>query len=216
MRKEGLFFGCVGLSFTACVSLSDGSTADVDSGTVPIFVHELTASPGCYVSPPPPVTTDGVSDMMAAAQQMQEMNMTYNMQYVALIIRTMLADPTAPSWSLTLDSGNGAAAHIEVNIDVIDREAQASEFVVEVVSSSIGLGRADPEGSHLTLGEAAYAWTDHVWHVEQGGPMTSTSLLRGCDPATGVSFQSTPASGVTCWNSAGSFVSCNDVDFWPL
>lgn len=68
-----------------------------------------------------------------------------------------------------------------------------------------------PEGVVLQLRGGVIRWTSHAFNTG--------SFYRGCDPATGVSFdQRFTDDGVFdlyCWDTGGNPVDCTTIDLWP-
>lgn len=232
MKRGTLLSLCGIYAFGAgCVSGAD------DAGSVtPMHVHELSLQPGCFTE------RSGGATYAEMNASFNEMSLEYSLQWAGLYARIILERPTDEAWNVVHAPGPGFTR--EVLIEAVERRPMQSRFTVTshtygqstVVSgqpyqdvTTVGDGWTDAGASHLLFPTVEYAWSDFAIEAlmsvavptqQPDGTFGETQidfyLLRGCDPARGISFQRRSDFMITCWsNSTGAEVSCNGVDLWP-
>ncbi|MBI5509447.1 MAG: hypothetical protein HY903_11915 [Deltaproteobacteria bacterium] len=243
MKKE-IFLSCwISVVAGGCLSLQGNVEDGASTEPTPMFLHALELEPGCYVTPPVAAADPSATpDMLSAARQMQDLNVQYNAQFVALVVERVLEDASAPAWSFTYEMP-GPITMVQ-SVEPTRREPEASEFVLTttrkgfeqvdpsglqqyVERTMVARGHADLHQSTLDLEGTSYRWNDNSFEVRYLGISRSVgddgqptwrqallSFLRGCDPVTGVSFEATASTELRCWSRDRQPVSCIGLDLW--
>ena len=203
---------------TYLVSLIATHLAACD-GTPPVQVSQLSLSPGCY-QPYVSGTCEGVTSSTTAeavCELAREANATREEDILSALapyvdVADALHDePTAESW--TVDHASGATA---VTMRVTSEHRGWDAGVIRVDYDDAGpseptYGAYTPNGSMFDLKSTFLRWTDHALQIG--------NVDRGCDPATGISWDTRYADDgyyqTICWGSAG-VVDCSTVNLWPL
>lgn len=234
-----MLLGTCALFSTAACGAGDVGLDTVDP--LAVHLHELSATPGCYVEsvPPNPDAADSGNAMAEQTLEMQEMNLSLNLQYVSLLTRVVLEDPYADRWQLRYTQGE---LNTVVDIRAESKQEQYTALVFEsltegwtqvtitekgwVSRATTSYIVADAHASNLETSSARFRWNDHA--VEATLPAVVTqpgwsepssevvTLLWGCDPRFDVSFSQSLTEPLHCWrNDDRAAVTCAGVALWP-
>ncbi len=228
------------LVLSGCFSPGDAVTdheslrAGIAGNEGPIRLHELklanTCSPSGATTADPSATGES-GELAQAAQQMQELNASFNLQIFKWVVDVMRQDPDAAFWQATLDSYR--TFHLLAHST--ERTELGGRFRVELTglpSTDCGMqcepvtilmaGSFDRYMSMISSGSGFVRWTDNV--VEANGVVTGDGVgfHRGCDRFTGIAFERTRidyagSEYVTfeC-HHGGEVVACGNTNFWPF
>lgn len=256
--------------------------------------HLLAAEPGCWLpeSPAPSVgldvrpslesDIDTFAQMMAATQQVAELQTELEVQRLVAIVDQIRASPDADAWSVEPaigSSGSGLSGGedagvvtgsaepgtgtpgtygasgsltipgrdpsmvasrptgdpLRIDAKLIIRGAERVDIgltIIDLTCSSasvctpqtvVGRIRVTPSLSVIDLPTQIIAWNDDFVSIRPRFTASAVPFHRGCDPATGVSFElrvgsvnvKRPSLEPACWDAAGATTSCAGVDLTP-
>jgi hypothetical protein len=202
-----------------------GATDEIDAAQgQPLVIHAMKPDYFCA-----PEEASEASDMASAARQMQELNLSFNVQPFYRLVTAMVADPLAEEWAI---EHHYSASIVDGTISLTARPVQKSgSYAIFQINShvegfratksctaescpreyfendAVDYGSTTPATSSIDLGAASLRWNDHV--------IDAFDVRDGCDPVTQVSFERVGFADLKCWDRQGVQVSCTGVDIWP-
>ena len=210
----------------AVIFLVGGCGADgtlEPAGALPLKIHAMKASYACAARDP-----GEESDLMRQMRQMQELNMSFNLQPFYRLVTAMVADPFAEEWELTHDYNPNIDVRISLRARPLEKSESGAIFRIDTLAEGyrpaascgavvcpdepfatedVAYGTSTPVASSIDLGSVSLRWNDLV--------LEAFTWRCGCDPATGISFQQGEGLPTECWDLSGQLVSCAGVNLWP-
>jgi hypothetical protein len=162
----------------SCACAEEG--VGIYGGDLPL--RELDETPGCYVAPPPFTSDDEVEQQNAtAAQELIEYQLSSAMTNATFLMEPVRRDPNATEWKyedqeaiaegVIIARGRDWALLRMVALTEVDGSIKSLESEISLL----------PDRAVFQLGAAELELTDRFVRYD--------TSARGCDPATGTSFQ---------------------------
>lgn len=170
----------------ACCAPEPGSTA-AELDAPPVQLHALDDTPGCFIQPTTyfAASASAVEAMVQQMRDMRAMQASFEAQYAQLLAKAVLEEPEALSW---------------------EQRGEDHSFQGETIARGEGWGILalamtffGPDGETGYIGaEVHYSPASTTFAFDFADTTFSASyyqrgdLIRGCDPESGISFESGP------------------------